>query len=242
MPTHAFMIFVQSWWLVTTIWFLFAKLGGLLWRNALFAEWWSNIFERRTFTSRSWHCCVGEDDGTPFRHIIPSVFSSLMPPQIYIPRPKFPFLVMLFPHFLGRWCFSGWYVWIANCCLGRNKTRRRPYYDRRWFQFRPWWCPTWWLRGFSWLLGFWCPKCSWRPVSKLGTTKWVANFEPPIGQPRYQRKLDVWKILWWGPRAIGLYHCGWESSRVEGMEWQHVAHWIGPSMCTLLVDMEGAKK
>ena len=40
-------------------------------------------------------------------------------------------------------------------------------------------------------LGCWCPKFSWRPVSKLGTTKWVANFEPPIGQPRYQRKLDV---------------------------------------------------
>ena len=44
---------------------------------------------------------VSEDDGTPFRHIIPSIFSSLMPPQIYIPRPKLPFFVMLFPHFLG---------------------------------------------------------------------------------------------------------------------------------------------
>ena len=31
-------------------------------------------------------------------------------------------------------------------------------------------------------------------------------------------------------------------SRVWNMEWQHVAHWIGPSMCTLLVDMESAKK
>jgi len=36
--THAFMIFVQSWWLVTTILFLFAKVGGLLWRNALFCR------------------------------------------------------------------------------------------------------------------------------------------------------------------------------------------------------------
>ena len=176
---------------VTPSWFLY-RAGGLWPRSDFylrnlevccggmfrFAEWWSNIFERKTFTSRSWHCCVGEDDGTPFTHIIPSIFSYLMPPQIYIPRPKLPFFFMLFPHFLGIWCFSGWYVWIANCCL-RNK-RRSPYYDNRWFHFLPWWCATWWLRGLSWLLWFWCPQCSWRPSSKLGTTKWVANFEPPI--------------------------------------------------------------
>ena len=148
---------------------------------------------------------------------------------------------MLLSYFLGWWCFSGGYVWVANCCLGRNNNRRGPYHYRRRFQFLHWWCAAWRLRGFSWFLGFWCPKCSWRPVRKLGTTKWLSNREPPIGHARYQGMLDVWKIFWWDPGAIGVYHCGWESNCVKGMDWQYVAHWTGPSLRTLFVDMEGAK-
>ena len=57
---------------VTLSWFLY-RAGGLWPRSDFylrnlevccggmlrFAKWWSIIFERRTFTSRSWHCCVG---------------------------------------------------------------------------------------------------------------------------------------------------------------------------------------
>ena len=90
--------------------------------------------ERRTF--------VGEDDGTAFTHIIASAFSSLMSPQIYIPRPKLHSLSCYFP---TSWeddaSVDGMYE-LLTAVLEKMKTEGGPIMIGRDFNL-PWWCATW---------------------------------------------------------------------------------------------------
>jgi len=76
------------------------------WRSAVggcfFLPSGGHIFLSGRLSHQVVACFVGENAGTLFTHVIPSVFCSFMPPQIYIPRPKHSFFVMLCPHFLGR--------------------------------------------------------------------------------------------------------------------------------------------